>query len=167
VDWQTFFEVGPTPPGHEDLGASPKPNKRIDTKLSSPLFELPFGPPNDPQTLAQRNLLRHLTFSLPSGQSVAKAMNIKPLSREELSDLKPMGFDRETPLWFYILKEAELKAEGKTLGPLGGRIVAEVFIGLLQGDSTSYLQQDPNWKPILGQDQDFEVADLLRFAGVA
>ena len=35
VDWQTFFDVGPTPPGHENLGASPKPNKRIDT--SSPV----------------------------------------------------------------------------------------------------------------------------------
>jgi hypothetical protein len=165
VDWQTFFNVGPTPPGHENLGASPKPNKLIDSKLSSPLFELPFGPPNDPQTLAQRNLLRHLTFSLPSGQRVAKAMKIAPLSQDDLSDLQPMGFDRETPLWFYVLKEAELKAEGKTLGPVGGRIVAEVFIGLLQGDRTSYLRQEPGWKPTLGQD--FKVADLLRFAGVA
>ena len=167
VDWQTFFDVGPTPSGHEDLGASPKPNKRIDTKLSSPLFELPFGPPHDPQTLAQRNLLRHLTFSLPSGQRVAKAMKIERLSREDLSDVEPMGFDEETPLWFYILKEAELKADGKTLGPVGGRIVAEVFIGILQGDPMSYLQRDPDWKPTLGQDQDFKVADLLRFAGVA
>jgi hypothetical protein len=167
IDWQTFFDVGPTPPGHENLGASPKPNKRIDARVSSPLFELPFGPPNDPQTLAQRNLLRHLTFSLPSGQRVAKAMKIERLSRDELSDLEPMGFDEETPLWFYVLKESELKAEGKTLGPVGGRIVAEVFIGILKGDPMSYLQQDPTWKPTLGQGQNFNMADLLRFAGVA
>ncbi|MDQ3637616.1 MAG: heme peroxidase family protein [Actinomycetota bacterium] len=167
VDWQTFFDVGPTPPGHENLGASPKPNKRIDAKLSSPLFELPFGPPNDPQTLAQRNLLRHLTFSLPSGQRVAKEMKFDPLIRNDLSDLQPLGFDRETPLWFYVLKEAELKAEGKTLGPLGGRIIAEVFVGLLQADPNSYLQKDPSWKPTLGQSRDFEMSDLLRFAGVA
>jgi hypothetical protein len=167
VDWQTFFDVGPTPPGHENLGASPKPNKRIDTKLSSPLFELPFGPPNDPQTLAQRNLLRHLTFSLPSGQNVAKAMSIEPLSKTDLSAVKPMGFDGATPLWFYILKESELKAEGKALGPVDARIVAEVFIGLLQGDPTSYLRQNPNWKPTLGQGQDFKMADLLKFSGVA
>jgi len=68
-------------------------------------------------------------------------------------------------LWFYILKESELKAEGKTLGPVGGRIVAEVFTGILKGDPTSYLQQEPDWKPTLGQD--FKMADLLRFAGVA
>ena len=94
-------------------------------------------------------------------------MNIEPLSREDLSDLEPMGLDEKTPLWFYVLKESELKTEGRTLGPLGGRIVAEVFIGLLRGDPTSYLQQDPNWTPTLGQNQDFEMADLLRFAGVA
>jgi hypothetical protein len=166
VDWQTFFAVGPTPPGHENLGASPKPNKRIDTKLSSPLFELPFGPPNDPQTLAERNLLRHLTFGLPSGQWVAKAMKIEPLTRDDLSALQPLGLDGQTPLWFYILKEAELKAAGLMLGPMGGRIVAEVFIGLLQSDPASYLRQNPNWKPELGQNQTFEMADLLRFAGV-
>jgi len=166
VDWQTFFNVGPTPPGHENLGASPKPNKRIDTKLSSPLFELPFGPPNDPQTLAQRNLLRHLTFGLPSGQQVAKAMKIEPLTPDDLSDLQPLGFDGQTPLWFYILKEAELQADGLMLGAVGGRIVAEVFIGLLQSDPASYLRQNPYWKPDLGQNQIFEMADLLRFAGV-
>lgn len=98
-------------------------------------------------------------------------MKIEPLSQVDLEDVQPMGFDKETPLWFYILKESELKpdeeAGGKTLGPVGGRIVAEVFIGILQGDPNSYLRKEPNWKPTLGQGQEFEVADLLRFAGVA
>jgi hypothetical protein len=66
-----------------------------------------------------------------------------------------------------ILKESELQADGKALGPVGGRIVAEVFIGILQGDPISYLQKEPGWKPTLGQNQDFTMADLLRFAGVA
>jgi hypothetical protein len=178
VDWRTFFDVGDTPPKLlKDLGKSPKPNKLIDTKLSSPLFELPFGPPGDPQTLASRNLLRHLTFSLPSGQRVAEEMGIELLSPGDLSDVKEMGeperkFDQHTPLWFYILKESELKAEGKTLGPVGGRIVAEVFIGILQGDPMSYLNKEPkepSWTPTLeGQNKDdFKMADLLKFAGVA
>jgi hypothetical protein len=50
------------------------------------------------------------------GQRVAKAMKIEPLSRQDLSDIKPMGFDRNTPLWFYVWKEAELRVEGRTLG---------------------------------------------------
>ena len=169
-DWQTFFDVGTTPEGSRHLGASPKPNKRIDTKLSSTLFALPFVAPNmpgNPRSLAQRNLLRHLTFELPSGQRVATAMGVPKLGREELAELRGLDLDKETPLWYYILKEAEVREDGRTLGPVGGRLVAEVFIGLLQGDHMSYLRQDPDWRPTLGRDGGFEIADLLRFAGVA
>jgi hypothetical protein len=112
-------------------------------------------------------LLRHLTFSLPSGQAVAKAMGIELLSTQDLKDLRPLGFAEATPLWFYILKESELKAKGETLGPVGGRIVAEVFTGILKADPTSYLKQDPTWQPTLGKNGDFKMADLLKFAKVA
>lgn len=159
VEWQNFFDLGGTPP---------QPSKRIDTVLSGPLFDLPFVAPNlptNPSSLAGRNLLRHLTFSLPSGQRVARAMHLPTLDRKDLADIAP--FDCETPLWFYILREAEKRAGGSTLGPVGGRIVAEVFIGLLQGDRLSYLRQDPDWKPTLGTDGQFKMADLLKFAGVA
>jgi hypothetical protein len=44
-----------------------------------------------------------------------------------------------TPLWFYILKEAELMENGLRLGPVGGGIVGEVFITLLNADKSSYL----------------------------
>jgi hypothetical protein len=161
VDWGTFFDLG---------DGNSKPNKRIDTKLSSALFKLPFVPPNlpdNPQSLAQRNLLRNLVFSLPSGQRVAQAMDVEPLSPDDLSDVRPLGFDTRTPLWFYVLREAEVRQGGQMLGPVGGRIVAEVFIGLLQGDRMSYLRQDPDWTPTLGPGRDFKMADLLRFAGVA
>lgn len=162
VEWSNFF----------NLGAPPTLSKRIDTVLSPPLFALPFIPPNmpgNPQSLAQRNLLRHLTFSLPSGQRVARAMRVKPLKPKLLADVAPLGFDRETPLWFYILREADKVADGATLGAVGGRIVAEVFIGLLEGDRMSYLRQDPDWKPTLpsATKGGFAMTDLLKFAGVA
>jgi hypothetical protein len=128
---------------------------------------------NNPQSLAQRNLLRHLTFSLPSGQRVARAMRCESLSARDLQDLKSFGLEQRTPLWFYILKEAEVFERGESLGPVGARIVAEVLIGLLQGDHTSYLVQDPDWRPTLPtiepsrMGRDFTMVDLLRFAGVA
>ena len=72
-----------------------------------------------------------------------------------------------TPLWYYCLKEADVTADGKRLGPVGGRIVGEVMIGLLQGDKTSYLSQDPDWTPTLGKKQgQFTMVDLLTVAGV-
>ena len=161
VDWPTFFEFN---------DGKSKPNKRIDTTLSSPLFALTSPSINMLETtrsLAQRNLLRHLTFELPAGQLVADAMQVNRLKAADLDDLQPFGFDKRTPLWFYILREAEIKHSGRQLGPVGGRIVAEVFIGVLQGDRMSYLRRDPGWTPTLGTGNSFEMTDLLKFAGVA
>lgn len=158
IDWQTFFDFG-------DKRA--RNNKKIDTRLSSVLMQLPSHP-DGRDSLASLNLLRGLVFSLPSGQDVARAMNVKPLPASALKDLKPYHFEERTPLWFYVLREAEKLHKGEHLGPVGGRIVAEVFIGLLQGDSMSYLRRDPAWKPTLpGKKRgDFTIADLLTYAGV-
>jgi len=170
VDWPTFFDFG---------DGQVRPNKKIDTTLSTALFKLPGSvvanpdPKTNPSSLAQRNLLRHLTFSLPSGQKVAKAMGLTPLSKGDLADLKPHGLDDRTPLWFYILREAQVAENGERLGPVGGRIVTEVFLGLLEGDRSSYLSQEPDWQPNLPtvdaskQGDDFTMVDLLTFAGVA
>jgi heme peroxidase len=157
VDWSYFFRLG---------GNTPQSSKRIDTKLSSPLFKLPF-PPNAPhRSLAQRNLLRHLTFGLPSGQAVARAMGIQPLTSEELKEVAEFGMHTATPLWFYTLREAQERADGKHLGPVGGRLVAEVLVGLLVGDPLSFVRCHPRWCPTLGQKGEFGMADLLRTAGV-
>jgi hypothetical protein len=64
------------------------------------------------------------------------------------------------------LMEADKINAGKFLGPVGGRIVGEVMIGLLQGDSTSYLNQEPDWSPDLAVNGRFSMVELLRFAGV-
>ncbi len=158
IDWQTFFDFG---------DGKVRPSKKIDTKLSTILFDLP-AVRGDIQSLAQLNLLRGLTFSLPSGQSVAKVMNLPILNTTDLADLVDFKLHQRTPLWFYILREAEVKENGERLGPVGGRIIAEVFLGLLQGDSMSYLRQDPRWIPTLPSavEGTFRMADLLRFAGV-
>ena len=120
----------------------------------------------DPKSLAQRNLLRGLSFGLPSGQDIAKKMNIRPLRSVDLSDVAKLRFHRKTPLWFYILREAQIEKDGTRLGPVGGRIVAEVLIGLLQGDEQSFLRQNPDWKPTLGKNGKFRMTDLLKIAGV-
>jgi len=50
---------------------------------------------------------------------------------------------------------------------LGGRIVAEVLIGLAAVDSQSYLVQNPKWKPTVkdmsAKDARFELADVVRY----
>ena len=92
--------------------------------------------------------------------------------RDRLGLSNDPGWGGEAPLWYYILKEAELPPyNGERLGPVGGRIMAETLVGLLQRDPNSYLYLDPSWKPTppianptTGK---FEFSDLLKFAGAA
>jgi hypothetical protein len=158
VDWKHFFEIG---------GSKPQASRKIDTLVAKELFQLPFIPPDGGRnSLPFRNLLRGESFALPSGEAVACALGVDPLSPRELG-IRRFGIE-QTPLWFYILKEAECNAEDK-LGEVGGTIVGEVFVGMLKGDSQSYLRVAPCWKPCLPAKKkgDFTLADLLVLAGKA
>jgi hypothetical protein len=143
IQWDLFVEIN---------GSDPQKSRRIDTHLAPGLKTLPGL---DPASLAFRNLVRGWRMQLPSGQAVARAMGIRPLDQ---------GDD---PLWFYILKEAAHAEQGLKLGPVGARIVAEVFIGLLAGDPLSFLNVEPDWKPEFEhKGSRFELRDIFRFAGV-
>src|SRR5829696_8641403 len=154
--------------------AAARPPRKIDTKLSIPLSTLPGSavPPPDPtKHLAVRNNRRGKRVGLPSGQQVAKAMRVNVLSNAALGLSTDPGWGGEAPLWYYILKEAELPPYyGERLGPVGGRIMAEVLVGLLQRDPNSYLYLDPAWKPappLAPASGEFAFVDLLRYAGAA
>jgi hypothetical protein len=166
IDWKNILP---------DLGnPNARKPRKIDTKLSIPLANLPGSavPPPDPTVqLAVRNNRRGKQVGLPSGQQIAKAMRVTALSNNELG-LTQSGWGGEAPLWFYILKEAELPPyNGNQLGPVGGRIMAETLVGLLQRDPNSYLYLDPAWKPTPpianSTTGKFAFSDLLKFAGAA
>jgi hypothetical protein len=161
MQWGYFFPLRADP-------RLPQPSYKIDEKLASPLATLPSlasGPPS----LAFRNLKRGVTVGLPSGEDVARLMGVEPLSEVELFPTAALRrrFAGKTPLWYYILRESSVVAKGKHLGPIGGRIVAEVIVGLLWYDAHSFLRRDPNWMPAFAADDTpwkFEMADLVRFA---
>jgi hypothetical protein len=172
VDWQTFFDFG---------DSNFRPNKRIDTRLSSVMMNLPGArapspglPADGLQSLPARTLTRHVNFGLPSGQAIAEKIKAPILKPEQLGELAPFAadnkttLDRSTPLFFYILKEAEVMEDGLRLGPVGAEIVGEVFIALLKEDPASYLHAQPDWKPTLpsANPEKFQMTDLLMFAGV-
>jgi hypothetical protein len=164
LEWKNILPVDPNFPAR-------KPRK-IDTKLSIPLANLPASvvPPPDPTIhLAVRNTLRGKYVGLPSGQQVAKAMRINALSNATLGLSGDSGWGGEAPLWYYILKEAELPPyNAERLGPVGGRIMSEVLVGLLRRDPNSYLYLNAAWKPappIAPATGQFGFVDLLRYAG--
>jgi hypothetical protein len=163
VDWRLFFRLGGAPPS----GARRiQPAYKIDSSLVNPLGSLPESVARDVPSLAERNLLRGLSMGLPSGQAVARAMGVRVIPDDELRVGKATAADAaenprlvdvsrrfadNAPLWYYVLAEAQdAFRDDKTplrLGPVGGRIVAEVFAGLLLLDRFSFLNQNPFWRP--------------------
>ncbi len=98
-------------------------------------------------------------------------MGVDALTEGDLSDFGDVlgSLATSTPLWLYVLHEADLAADGDHLGPVGAWMVAEVFIGLLELDDRSYLAAEPAWTPTLpvrDTDVGFQMVDLLRVAGV-
>lgn len=173
IGWQTFFDFGPqfTDPGSTNPAI--RPNKRIDTRISTPLFRLPLraissGDP--PIALPVRNLLRHITWQIASGQAIAQLAGLPALGAANFPELRGynVGIDANTPLWYYVLKEAEVMEQGLRLGPVGSLIVGEVFIGLLQLAPGSYLRDNPGFTPTLPRRNanTFTMVDLLTYAQV-
>jgi hypothetical protein len=180
IEWDRFIDHG-----------SPFPfrfTRKIDTRLAPLLHELLNEGNSETdeaikkilKQLAQRNLLRGYLLSLPTGQAVAEELGVKPLTEAELRQnntdalnaaLDQGEFIEKTPLWYYVLKEAEVRANGNSLGELGSRIVCEIIIGLLYNDPSSYLNQPGGWDPSKGVklphgELIVTIADFLRFAKV-
>jgi hypothetical protein len=154
VEWRRFFEVD----GAGDGGL--QHSRLIDAKLADPLAALPPSVASNPDSLIVRNLTRGARLCLPSGQAVARHMGVPVLAEDEL------GLAGPAPLWYYLLKEAEVRAGGRHLGEAGGRIVAEVFLGLLEKDPSSYLRLDPGFRPFLGPvEGTFGMPELIAVAG--
>ncbi len=153
--------------------------RRLDTRLVEPLFELTdsTGHPEmgDRGRLAVRNLLRGYLLRIPTGQAVARAVGVTPLTPKQITSsvhpqqaevLKKRDFLERTPLWYYLLAEAGRVGKGQRLGPVGSVIVAEVLTELVRRSEDSILAI-PGWKPTLGKTPGtFELPDLLRLAGV-
>jgi hypothetical protein len=165
IDWNRFYDFDNHPASNRAL--------QIDTHLTDTLKKLPEGivfvGPKDTQetfgsaSLAARNLLRGRLLTLPTGQEVAAQLGIAPLAIT-FDDPELKEFETQTPLWFYLLKEAEVEGAGQRLGPIGSRIVAETFVGLIENSRTSIFPLG-SWQPNLPSRQpgEFSMADLLRF----
>ena len=184
VDWSLFFKMGPAPRlGKDRL----QPAYKIDSSLVDPLGTLPPAVVSSgPKSLAERNLLRGLSMGLPSGQAVAATLGIDPIPDKQLrvgkatkedananpllTDISP-AFRNNAPLWYYILAEAQQQFDGNDetpihMGPVGGHIVGEVFVGLMMADSHSFLRQNPLFRPFdeFTNKGEFGMAELLKQA---
>ena len=152
---------------------------RIDTSLVRTLRRLRGVTAGETRNLALRNLTRAKMLRLATGQQMARFMRSKGVAvttltkaqikngsngaeLEKLTVAQRDAFLRDTPLWFYILREAELGG-GKLRG-VGARLVAETFHRAMEGSEFSIVRE-PTWRPTLGPDSTtFRMVDLLLFA---
>ena len=186
IDWSFFFLMD----GQRSIG-KPQAAYKIDNSLVFPLGLLPLPETGaGPASLAKRNLLRSMQLGLPSGQDVARAMGVRPLRDDQIligkatgdaadtvaiSDVAP-SFAGKAPLWTYILAEATARAfsvrDGHIdsqqlvpmrLGPVGGRIVTETFVGLMAIDQASVLNDTSFWPdPAFTKNGRFGFRELIR-----
>jgi hypothetical protein len=87
-------------------------------------------------------------------------------SNAQVAILRESGFNQRTPLWYYILAEANApEAQGNRLGPVGSTLLAEVFVGLVLRSEDSILRSRDPWRPTVGSNGRFDLPDLLTLAG--
>jgi len=136
--------------------------RKIDAKLALPLFSLeppsipstegghphPIGTPANPRSLGHRNLLRSRQLNLLDGFQAANALGIQPLTVGQLGLDGFRQLNQSPPLWYYILKEAEVVGGGERLGPVGSHILCETFIGLMEHATNSFFRlHGRDWTP--------------------
>jgi hypothetical protein len=116
----------------------------------------------DYESLAVRDLQRGVATGLPSGEAIARLVDAQPLDPGEIG-LREYGWQGETPLWYYVLREAEAQQDGELLGEVGALIVGEVLTGIVDHDPGSYRAVDPGWQPTLPSHEParFQLVDLL------
>jgi hypothetical protein len=158
IEWSRIFDVDGEQPAQRA--------KLVDGRLARSLIELPAAITGEVEidayhSLAGRDLERGHAYGLPSGEQVAAAMGEAPLDDDPIG-LRAAGWQGETPLWLYFLAESASRGAGERLGPAGGRIVAEVLIGVIDADPGSYRANDPGWTPTLpDRGGRFGLTDLL------
>ena len=164
VDWTLMFD--------SRGAARAQRARRIDGTLAAMPMRLPGGTNGGGARSRRLNPLavleaeRSEAIGLPPGEEVARAAGERPLSADELG-LADDGWPSRTPLPLYFMLESAARADGDRLGPVGGRIVTEVLLGLLDADPGSYRCADPRWRPVLGTRSVFGLADLLGFSASA
>jgi hypothetical protein len=143
----------------------------MDGRLPASLINLPAqitGDVDDESyhSLATRDLQRGQAIGLPSGEAVARHIGADLLDPADIG-LASHGWRDETPLWFYILREADVAGDGDRLGPVGGRIVGDVLVGILDADPESFRAVDPGWQPTLpaAKAGRYGLSDFLTTAG--
>lgn len=185
IDWRRFFDfTGFSIPPVSEFNFARRIDTAFDMHLDQPQFS---GVPReglepDQFAITTRNLVRGFKLNLPTGEEVAERFHEPSLDPEKIIARGPYNVESEphkalfadpmlngrTPLWYYILKEAE-QNDGNHLGRVGSRIIAETLIGLIR-NSRYFVGKDSQWRPLFGRPaaapERFDMVDLIAMGGL-
>lgn len=157
IDWSRFVHADPD----KSDGVAARVARAVDTEVAPPLQTMrnagnDEGDPNIKalmKDLPRRNLRRGFSLRLPTGQALHA--HLKSIGAVQSNPVANVGmllsgkpnlkaflenstarFHERTPLWFYLLAEAEATG-GNRLGEVGSWIVASTFVGALFDDPES------------------------------
>jgi Animal haem peroxidase len=179
IAWNYFFPFGrqikpwtfnfcPSAPAQPIDG--PQKSMMLKPAITAALSKLPGAPGSPDVDLIENDLLLSALLDVPSGQSVAEEMLLTPLNASTLaagvSGAFPTAMWTDTPLFYYVLREAEVERSGRSLGAVSRNIVVETLIGLLWDDLSSFLRKKPTWTPWAGArlNEPYTMAHFLTFA---
>ena len=198
IDWSHFYDVYGVDQKDESAQPGRPVDTLISDKLFNlPIAALPPGPDaNGKDTSTERNLPRRnlMRASEPTGLitgSVGLATGeemeayaqlripglhdaTKEVRKVLAARLQSAGFDpkllaRRTPLWLFILAEAESTQASQRLGELGSHIIDEFLLGSLHCDQGSVLYAATSdlqgWGPTetIAQNRRYSMPELIGY----
>jgi hypothetical protein len=190
IDWERFFDFSPLigAGARTPVPANPISPRITETmgNLPAHIRPLPSGGKSPPVgstfSVSRATLRRQVQFQMVSAQKIIYAIehmkDAIPIERSLTPDelAGPPGptadafrkfpeLAEKTPIWFYVLREAEVLGGGERLGPLGSRLIAETLHAAVEAAGQDSLVANPGWKPSLPcHGSRFMMTDLIAFA---
>jgi hypothetical protein len=183
-NWFTLFDF--TKGRYAGVARKPLMSGCIDANLTEDLGKLPerlrnLGKVAHTFNLAAASLKRGYQVGLASAQQAISyahdcyKVDFRKLTEDEIKGEDPdviaaiethKELKADTPLWYYVLQEADKLGCGRHLGPLGGRIVMETVHAAIESSETSLLKEN-GWHIALphAEENVFSMADLIAFSG--
>jgi hypothetical protein len=193
IDWSFFFDFG----GPTAQPVRPLDTLISDTLFALPVAALPPGPDangrdtSTERNLPRRNLLRasEPTSVLTGSVGLATGEEAERYAQQRIAGLRdataevksllarrlkaagfpPFAFANRTPLWLFILAEAEATQKSHRLGELGSHLVDEFLLGSLRCDMGSVLYASAadlqGWEPTaaIASNRRYSMPELIAY----
>jgi heme peroxidase len=196
IDWSYFFDTRGSTADETAQAGRPVDALISDRLFVLPVAAIPPGPDangkdsSTERNLPRRNLMRasEETSQITGSVALGTGEEVEAYAQQRIPDLhdataevqqllakrlKSAGFDPaslwQTPLWLFILAEAETTQASRRLGELGSHIIDEFLLGSLRCDQGSVLyaaaKDLQGWGPtaVIAKQRHYSMPELIGY----